>query len=201
MTNRRSSQKAVGVRLLYAVDNYLRKKQRRKGDLSRLISEAIRAVDLRDVPLTLFHGKREKVLAKVTQVVIPQDMCDDIEKWAAVRRCTMNELLNSALSMGLPLNTHVRIDDRTGSHSSMDWDTLNPPGRKHFFDELLALKGREAGPDLRSSAGSFYKFDPQLENTVEVGSDGTRYLVGCVNGAGDLVRLRKAGRDAAPRSK
>ena len=192
MTNRRSSQKAVGVRLLYAVDNYLRKKQRRKGDLSRLIYEAIAAVDLAEVPITLFHGKREKVTAKVTQVVMPQDMCDEIEKWAAARRCSMNELLNSALSAGLPLTRSSALGGRAGRKSSKVWGGLSSQARKKFLDEILALNGREAGPDLKSDAGSFYKFEPKLRGTVEVSSDGKRYLVGCVGGGGDLVRLRKA---------
>ena len=46
----------------------------------------------------LFHGKREKATAQVIQVVMPQDLCDEIGKWEAPRRCSMNELLNSALS-------------------------------------------------------------------------------------------------------
>ena len=193
MTKLRSSQKAIGVRLLHAVDNYLRKKQRRKGDLSRLIYEAIEAVDLADVPLTLFHGKRERVTAKVTQVVMPLGTCDEIEKWAAVRRCSMNELLNSALSAGLPLTRSSAPGSGAGRKSSKVWDGLSSQARKKFCDEILALNGSEAGPGPRSAAGSFYQFEPKLSGTVEVSSDGTRYLVGCIGGNGDLVRLRKAG--------
>lgn len=194
MTKRRASRKAVGVRLLHAVDNYLRKKQRRKGDLSRLIYEAISAVDLTEVPLTLFHGKREKVTAKVTQIVMPQDMCDEIEKWAASRQCSMNELLNSALSAGLAVTRSSAAGRGTGSKRSKEWSGLSSLARKKFFDEILALNGSEAGPDPKSAAGSFYQFEPKLSGTVEVSSDGTRYLVGCMSGSGDLVRLSKAGR-------
>ena len=192
MTKRRASRKAVGVRLLHAVDNFLRKKQRRKGDLSRLIYEAIAAVDLAEVPLTLFHGKREKVTATVTQVVMPQDMCEDIEKWAAARRCSMNELLNSALSMGLSLTRSSALGGGTGRKRSKEWSGLSSLARKKFFGEILALNGSEVVPDPRSAAGSFYQFEPKLSGTVEISSDGTRYLIGCIGG--DLVRLRKAGR-------
>ncbi|PYV76747.1 MAG: hypothetical protein DMG97_03340 [Acidobacteria bacterium] len=41
----------VGVRLLHTVNAYLRKKQRGKGDLSKLIMEAVSRTDLRLVPL------------------------------------------------------------------------------------------------------------------------------------------------------
>ena len=193
MMKRGTSRKAVGVRLLHAADNYLRKKQRRKGDLSRLIYEAIAAVDLAEVPLTLFHGKREKVTAKVTQVVMPQDMCDEIEKWAAARRCSMNELLNSALSAGLSMTRPSAVDGQTERKRPKEWSGLSSLARKKFFDEILALNGSEVGPGPRSAAGSFYQFEPKLSGTVEVSSDGTRYLVGCIGGNGDLVRLRKAG--------
>ncbi len=200
MMKRGASRKAVGVRLLHAADNYLRKKQRRKGDLSRLIYEAIAAVDLAEVPLTLFHGKREKVTAKVTQVVMPQDMCDEIEKWAAARRCSMNELLNSALSAGLSMTRPSAVDGQTERKRPKEWSGLSSQSRKKFFDEILALNGGEAGPNPRSAAGSFYQFEPKLSGTVEVSSDGTRYLVGCL-GSGDLVRMRDAGRAVISLSK
>ncbi len=161
--------------------------------MSRLIYEAIEAVDLADVPLMLFHGKREKVTAKVTQVVMPLGTRDEIEKWAAVRRCSMNELLNSALSAGLPLTQPSALAALAGRKRSKEWSGLSSQARKKFLDEILALNGREAGPDLKSEAGSFYQFEPKLRGTVEISSDGTRYLVGCL-GSGDLVRLRKAGR-------
>jgi hypothetical protein len=195
MIRQRSSQKAVGVRLLRAVDNYLRKKQRRKGDLSRLISEAVQAVDLSSVPLTLFHGKREKVTATVTQVVMPIQTRGEIEKWAAIRKCSMNELLNSALTAGLLKAQSSAAGRRPERRSSIEWSGLSPQARKEFFEDMLALNGREPGPDLRSRDGSFYRFEPKLRGTVEVSADGRQYLVGCVGG-GDLVRLREAGRVA-----
>ncbi len=179
--------------MLHAVDNYLRKEQGRKEDLSRLTYEAIAAVDLAEVPLTLFHGKREKVTAKVTQVIMPLGTCDEIEKWATARRCSMNKLLNSALSVGLSLPRSSAVGSGTGRKRSKEWRGLSSLARKKFFDEILVLNGSEVVPDARSTAGSFYQFEPKLSGTVGVSSDGTRYLVGCLGGSGDLVRLRKAG--------
>jgi hypothetical protein len=194
MTPRHSPQRAVGVRLLEAIDSQLRKKQRRKGDLSRLIFEAIQVVDLSSVPLTLFHGKRERVTAKVTQIVMPTHTRSAIEKWARVRKCSMNELLNSALTAGLVKTRSPMSSDRPGRKEPVQWSVMSPEARKRFFEAMLMLDGQESAPNLRSRDGSFYRFEPKLNGTVEVSADGRRYLVGCAIG-GDLVRLRDAGHD------
>ena len=194
MTPRHSPQRAVGVRLLEAIDSQLRKKQRRKGDLSRLIFEAIQVVDLSSVPLTLFHGKRERVTAKVTQIVMPTQTRSAIEKWARVRKCSMNELLNSALIAGLVKTRSPMSSDRPGRKEPVQWSVMSPEARKRFFEAMLMLDGQESAPNLRSRDGSFYRFEPKLNGTVEVSADGRRYLVGCAIG-GDLVRLRDAGHD------
>jgi hypothetical protein len=196
MIRQRSSQKAVGVRLARAVDNYLRKKQRRKGDLSRLISEAVQAVDLSAVPLTLFHGKREKVTATVTQVVMATQTRDEIEKCAAIRKCSMNGLLNSALTAGLLKARSPAAGRRPRRNDPVEWSGLSPQARKEFFEDMLALNGREPGPDLKSKDGSFYGFEPKRRGTVEVSANGRQYLVGCVGG-GALFRLREPGRAAS----
>ena len=62
----------VGIHLLHVVDAYLRKKQRGKGDLSKLIMEAVSRTDLRLVPLITIHGRRQPTVAKVTQIVMPK---------------------------------------------------------------------------------------------------------------------------------
>ena len=92
----------VGIHLLHVVDAYLRKKQRGKGDLSKLIMEAVSRTDLRLVPLITIHGRRQPTVAKVTQIVMPQDTRELIERWSENRRCSMNELLNRALVASLP---------------------------------------------------------------------------------------------------
>src|SRR5216683_1161615 len=87
----------VGVRLLHTVNAYLRKKQRGKGDMSKLIYEALTRIDLSSVPLITIHGRRQPTVAKVTQIVMPNEIRQLIEHWSEDRRCSMNELLNSAL--------------------------------------------------------------------------------------------------------
>ena len=113
MSKPRSS-RPVGVRLLHTVDAYLRKKQRGKGDLSKLIMEALSRTDLRVVPLITIHGRRQPTVAKVTQIVMPNDIRQLIEHWSENRRCSMNELLNSALVGSLLKSRRKRMGNDRG---------------------------------------------------------------------------------------
>jgi hypothetical protein len=178
----------MGARLLHAVDAYLRKKQRGRGDMSNLIREAVEAVDLASVELISIHGKKHRVTAKATQVVIPTEMRRQLERWSEKRNCTMNELLNSALVVTL---LKVR-SGRGGGRGAMAAGKMTAQQREEFFGRLLALTGLEPGPDHRSRDGSYYEYDPHLEATVEVAKDGRRFAVEAVAG-GELVRVREVG--------
>jgi hypothetical protein len=175
---------------LLAVDDYLRKKQRGKGDLSKLIGQALQDTDLSLVPLLPIHGKRKKVVAKVTQVVLRKEIRDEIEHWSKVRACTMNELLNSALVVSL-----LKTPPRRGSVSGQPLALLSRmtvDQREAFFGKLLALTGQEVVPGLRSREGSYYEYDQEAGATVEIASDGRRFLVQSAGG-GELVRVRELG--------
>jgi hypothetical protein len=82
---RKSSRAIIGARLLHRVDDFFRRKQRGRGDMSRLIREAVEAVDLSSVELIRIHGKRETPTARATQVVIPVEMRRDLERWSEKR--------------------------------------------------------------------------------------------------------------------
>ena len=182
----------VGIRLLHVVDAYLRKKQRGKGDLSKLIMEALSRIDLRLVPLITIHGRRQPTVAKVTQIVMPQDIRELIERWSENRRCSMNELLNSALVASLP---KTRSERDTSSGSSTQATMINQMGtaqREAFFAKLLSFTGNDATPSLRSREGSHYEYDSEAEGTVEITEDGRRFLVESAGG-GELVRVRAVG--------
>src|SRR6266536_3133036 len=138
MSKPRSS-RPVGVRLLHTVDAYLRKKQRGKGDLSKLIMEALRRTDLRVVPLITIHGKRQPTVAKVTQIVMPQEIRQLIEHWSENRRCSMNELLNSALAASLPNARRGRNPDASPHVEVLN--KTNAAQRELFFARLLSLTG------------------------------------------------------------
>lgn len=188
MSKPRSS-RAVGVRLLHAVDAYLRKKQRGKGDMSKLIYEALTRIDLSSVPLITIHGKRQPTVAKVTQIVMPNEIRQLIEHWAENRRCSMNELLNSSLVASLPNARRDRDSSAAPAHTAV-LDKMTAAQREVFFTKLLSLTGNDGTPSLRSREGSYYEYDSELGGTVEITQDGRRFLVESAGG-GELVRVRE----------
>ena len=180
----------VGVRLLHTVDAYLRKKQRGKGDMSKLIMEAVSRTDLRLVPLITIHGRRQPTVAKVTQIVMPNEIRQLIEHWSENRRCSMNELLNSVLVADLPRTRSERDARSVSSTHAAELDQMTAPQREVFFARLLSLMGSGAMPSLRSREGSYYEYDSEVGGTVEITQDGRRFLVESVGG-GELVRVRE----------
>ncbi len=101
VAKKKSARVVVGARLLHVVDNYLRRKQRGRGDMSSLIYEALREVDLGSVQLITIQGQRKQVTARPTKIVLPTDVRDQLDRWSETRACSMNELLNSALVASL----------------------------------------------------------------------------------------------------
>jgi hypothetical protein len=174
------------------VDAYLRKKQRGKGDMSKLIMEALRRTDLSVVPLITIHGKRQPTVAKVTQIVMPQEIRQLIEHWSEARLCSMNELLNSALVASLPNARHDHDSGRVAHAHPAVLNEMNAAQREVFFTRLLSLTGSDAAPSLRSREGSYYEYDSEVAGTVEITQDGRRFLVESANG-GELVRVREIG--------
>jgi len=189
MSKPRSS-RAVGVRLLHVVDAYLRRKQRGKGDMSKLIYEALTRIDLRSVPLITIHGKRQPTVAKVTQIVMPEEIRQLIGYWSENRRCSMNELLNSALVASLPSLRRDR-DAVVPAHPAV-LSKMIAAQRDIFFTQLLSLTGSDTTPTLRSREGSYYEYDSEAAGTVEITRDGRRFLVES-EGGGELVRVREVG--------
>jgi hypothetical protein len=183
----KSSRVVVGARLLHVVDNYLRRKQRGRGDMSALIYQALREVDLGSVQLITIQGQRRQVTARPTKIVLPADVRDQLDRWSEARACSMNELLNSALVVSL---LKPRPGGRSRRGQSPTFDTMTAKQREGFFARLLALTGQESGPDPRSREGSYYEWNPKLDGTVEVTSDGRRYLMERV-GPGEMVRARE----------
>ena len=92
MAKKKSSRVVVGARLLHVVDNYLRRKQRGRGDMSSLIFEALQEVDLGSVELITIQGQRRQVTARPTKIVLPMDVRDELERLSETRACSMNEL-------------------------------------------------------------------------------------------------------------
>ncbi len=191
MANARSTM-PVGVRLLHVVDDYLRKKQRGKGDMSKLISEALGMVKLDSVPLLTIHGKKQPVVAKVTQVVIRKETRHEISRLSKIRGCSMNELLNSALVASLLKSRSAHEAELAPPAHTVALNRMTPERRERFFATLLSLRGHEAVPSLRSAVGGYYEYEPELGATVENAQDGRRFLVDSASG-GELVRIREVG--------
>src|SRR2546425_2308684 len=187
------SSRPVGVRLLHVVDAYLRKKQRGKGDLSKLIMEAVSRTDLRLVALITIHGRRRPTVAKVTQIVMPNEIRQLIEHWSENRRCSMNELLNSALVANLPKTRSERDTRSLHSTRATELGQMTAAQREALFARLLSLTGNDSIPSLRSREGSYYEYDSKTGGTVEITQDARRFLVESAGG-GELIRLREIGK-------
>jgi hypothetical protein len=84
------------VRLLISLDKLLRKKWRYQGDLSASINDGLLAVNLNTVKLVTLQGKKKQT-ARETQVVILRRLIRRIQRIAAARDCSMNQLVNSGL--------------------------------------------------------------------------------------------------------
>src|SRR5256885_5175602 len=84
------------VRLLSSLDKLLRDKPRYMGELSTSINDALLAVDLNTVELVNLQS-RQKQTGRETQVVILRRLRKRIHQVAQKRKCSMNQLVNSAL--------------------------------------------------------------------------------------------------------
>src|SRR6202008_1506551 len=97
MPKPRSAQLEVfNVRLLRSLDKLLRDKPRYMGELSTSINDALLAVDLNTVELVNLQS-RQKQTGRETQVVILRRLRKLIHQVAQKRKCSMNQLVNSAL--------------------------------------------------------------------------------------------------------
>jgi len=190
VAKKKSSRVVVGARLLHVVDNYLRRKQRGRGDMSSLIYEALREVDLGSVQLITIQGQRKQVTARPTKIVLPSDVRDQLDRWSETRACSMNELLNSALVASLVKSKTEKSGERQRRGHGAMLNTMTAKERQEFFARVLSLTGLEPGPEPRSTEGNYYEWDPRLEATVEVTADGKRYLMERV-GPGEMVRSRE----------
>jgi hypothetical protein len=190
VAKKKSARVVVGARLLHVVDNYLRRKQRGRGDMSSLIYEALREVDLGSVQLITIQGQRKQVTARPTKIVLPTDVRDQLDRWSETRACSMNELLNSALVASLVKSKTEKSGERQRRGHAAMLNTMTAKERQEFFARVLSLTGLEPGPEPRTTEGNYYEWDPRLEATVEVTADGKRYLIERV-GPGEMVRSRE----------
>jgi hypothetical protein len=142
----KSSRVVVGARLLHVVDNYLRRKQRGRGDMSALIYQALREVDLGSVQLITIQGQRRQVTARPTKIVLPTDVRDQLDRWSEARACSMNELLNSALVVSLLKPRPEKSGGRSRRGQTPTFDTMTAKQREDSLHGYSPSLDRNPAP-------------------------------------------------------
>jgi len=167
------------VRLLLALDKLLRDKPRYLGELSTSINDALLSVDLNTVALVALQS-RQKQTGRETQVVILRSLRKRIHQVAQKRKCSMNQLVNSALLAYYSKTGKIkptRSAKRRGvtAHS---YDTMSEQERRELHRMLLELSPTQSVSNTAEEPdGTHYEYDRNLKATVKVTPDGERYPV------------------------
>src|SRR6266853_51729 len=174
---RRSANFGVyNVRLLSSLDKLLRDKPRFMGELSTAINDALLAIDLNTVELVNLQS-RQKQTGRETQVVILRRLRKRIHQVAHKRKCSMNQLVNSALLAYYSKTGEDKLKRPTkGQGVAMrTYDSMSDLERREL-DQLLsglaAMQGVSA--DVDEPDGTYYEYDRNLKATVKVTPDGER---------------------------
>jgi len=177
---RRSVQFGVyNVRLLSALDKLLRDKPRYLGELSTSINDALLAVDLNTVELVTLQS-RQKQTGRETQVVILRRLRKRIHQVAQKRKCSMNQLVNSALLAYYSETGKIKAKrpaKRPGV-SNHCYDAMSDLERRELHRMLSELSTtRSVSVAAAEPDGTHYEYDRNLKTTVKVTLDGERYPV------------------------
>ena len=177
VAKRRSAHFAVyNVRLLSALDKLLRDKPRYMGELSTSINDALLAVDLNTVELVNLQS-RQKQTGRETQVVILRRLRKRIHQIAQKRKCSMNQLVNSALLAFYSKTGEGKLKRPTkGQGACMrSYDTMSDLERRELDQLLSGLAAMQAvSSDVEEPNGTYYEYDRNLKATVKVTPDGER---------------------------
>ena len=177
MPKRRSVHFGVyNVRLLSALDKLLRDKPRYTGELSTSINDALLAVDLNTVELVNLQS-RQKQTGRETQVVILQRLRKRIHQVAKKRKCSMNQLVNSALLAYYLKAGEGKLKQPTKDRgaSTRSYDTMSEPERRELHQMLSGLSAMQSVPfNAEEPNGAYYEYDRNLKATVKVTPDGER---------------------------
>jgi hypothetical protein len=167
------------VRLLSALDKLLRDKPRYLGELSSSINDALLAVDLNTVELVTLQS-RQKQTGRETQVVILRRLRKRIQQVARKRKCSMNQLVNSALLAYYSKTGKIKPKSpakRRGA-STHSYDAMSELERRELHRMLLELSPTKSVSIAAEEAdGTHYEYDRNLKATVKVTPDGERYPV------------------------
>ena len=181
VAKRRSPNFAVyNVRLLSSLDKLLRDKPRYSGELSTGINDALLAIDLNTVELVTLQS-RQKQTGRETQVVILKRLRKRIHQVAKRRKCSMNQLVNSALLAYYSKAGEGKLKRPIkGQGVSMrTYDTMSESERRELDQMLSGLAGMQSvAAEVEEPDGTYYEYDRNLKTTVKVTPDGERTPVG-----------------------
>jgi hypothetical protein len=167
------------VRLLSSLDKLLRDKPRYLGELSTSINDALLAVDLNTVELVNLQS-RQKQTGRETQVVILRRLRKRIHQIAQRRKCSMNQLVNSALLAYYSKTGKVKLKRSAKQHgvSRHSYDAMSVFERRELHQMLTGLSATQSvSVDVEKPDGTHYEYDRNLKATVKVTPDGERYPV------------------------
>src|SRR6266404_5388836 len=170
------------VRLLSALDKLLRDKPRYLGELSTSINDALLAVELNTVELVNLQS-RQKQTGRETQVVILRRLRKRIHQVAQKRKCSMNQLVNSALLAYYSKTGEGKLKrPAKGQGVSMrSYDTMSELDRRELHQTLSGLSAMQpVSADVEAPDGTYYEYDRNLKATVKVTPDGERTPVGAL---------------------
>jgi hypothetical protein len=180
VAKRRSVHFAVyNVRLLSALDKLLRDKPRYLGELSTSINDALLAVDLNTVELVKLQS-RQKQTGRETQVVILRRLRKRIQQVARKRKCSMNQLVNSALLAYYSKTGEIKVKRATKRRgvSTHSYDAMSELERRELHRMLSELSPTQSVSVIAAEPdGTHYEYDRNLKATVKVTPDGERYPV------------------------
>jgi len=177
VAKRRSANFGVyNVRLLSTLDKLLRDKPRYVGELSTSINDALLAVDLNTVELVNLQS-RQKQTGRETQVVILRRLRKLIHHVAQKRKCSMNQLVNSALLAYYSKTGEAKLKRPTKRQgvSMRTYDTMSELERRELHQMLSGLAAvQPLSADVEEPDGTYYEYDRNLKATVRVTPDGER---------------------------
>src|SRR5437879_6076848 len=137
---RRANFAVYNVRLLSVLDKLLRDKPRYMGELSTAINDALLAVDMNTVELVNLQS-RQKQTGRETQVVILQRLRKRIHEVAHKRKCSMNQLVNSALLAYYSKTGKIKVKRGTKRRgiSTHSYDAMSELERRELHKMLSEL--------------------------------------------------------------
>src|SRR6202521_2698935 len=162
VAKRRSANFGVyNVRLLSALDKLLRDKPRYLGELSTSINDALLAVDMNTVELVNLQS-RQKQTGRETQVVILRRLRKRIHQVAQKRKCSMNQLVNSALLAYYSKTGKIKFKESTKRRgaTALSSDAMSEPERRELPRMLSELSPPQSVSIVAEEPdGTHYEYD------------------------------------------